>query len=606
MTEPQTVPALLRWRLEQTPDAVAWKHRVDGRWRDVTWSGFGARVRELSASLRHLGAGPGDRVAIVSSTRLDWIEADLAALCAGAATTTVYPSSTAEDCRFILEDCGARICFVEDETQLAKLASVWDELPALDHAILFDGASDDPRVHRLNDLIIQGASVHASAPDAFAERAAAVQPDDLATLIYTSGTTGRPKGVMLTHDAWIATTASAEEVIRPSLTGDDLQYLFLPLSHSFGKVLQMIAIRVGLPTAVDGDIPYLVTGLAEVRPTFCGAVPRVFEKVHGRIHARAQLKGPLAHRLLQWSEGVGAQIAEHRQRGTTPSLWLKARYALAWRLVFQRIYQGFGGRIRCFVSGGAPLAPELAAFFCAADLLVLEGYGLTESSAASVSNRLHDFRFGTVGKPYPGVELRIADDGEVLLRGRGIMRGYLGLPDQTAQAIDPEGWLHTGDLGAIDDDGFLSITGRRKELIITAGGKNIAPARFEGRLKARCSLVSQVIMHGDRRKFCVALISLDPDALVAWAETLGLDDPSLPAAADHPAVREALSEAIEAVNAELPSYETVKRFAVLDHELTVEGGALTPSLKVRRAQVEARYRSRLDALYEDGAQEHGR
>jgi len=594
VSAPRTVPELLMTRIAATPQAVAWQHRQGGAWRDVTWEAFGARVRAIASGLRELGIARGDRVAILCGTRLAWIEVDLGALCAGAAVTTIYPSSTAEECRFLLQDCGARAIFVEDPRQLSKILEVWHDLPDLERAVLIDGEPPDARATTLDALADRGERADAADPGAFEERVAAIAPEDLATMIYTSGTTGRPKGVRLTHDCWIATTAAAEEVVRPSLRGDDSQYLFLPLSHSFGKVLELAAIQIGLPTAVDGDLAYLVTGLREVRPTFCGGVPRVFEKVHAKIHAQARERGAIAARLLRWAERIGVAHARRRLAGEPISPWLALRFAVADRIVFRKVNHGFGGRVRCFVSGGAPIAPDLAAFFHAAGLPVLEGYGLTESSAASVMNRLDDLKLGTVGKPNPGVELRIADDGEVLLRGRGIMAGYHGLPDETARALDAEGWLHTGDIGQLDADGFLTITGRKKELIITAGGKNIAPARFENLLKSRCHLVSQVLMHGDRRPYCVALITLDPEAARELAPEGASDDDI----ARSPAVRAAVEAAVAEVNRELPSFETVKRFALLPRDFSVESGELTPSLKVRRAVVAQRHRATLDALYD--------
>jgi long-chain acyl-CoA synthetase len=598
MSGARTLPELFLDRVATSPDATAWWHRVDGAWCAVTWAAFAERVRAVADGLRARGVDPGERVGLLAPTRLAWIEADVAAMCAGAAVTAIHAACTTEEVRYILNDAGVATVFVDGPEQLAKVQAAWPALPALRQVVVFDGGpSDDPRILSYEALIDEGRAAGARDPAAFEALARRVAPDDLATLIYTSGTTGQPKGVMLPHAAWMATLAGVDAVLRPSLQGDDAQYLFLPLSHSFGKVLALVAVQLGVPTAVDGDLGHVVDGLREIRPTVCGAVPRVFEKVHAKVLSQARDRGVVAYTALRWASSVGAEAVEHRLAGRPLPPLLRLRFGAARRLVFDRIREGFGGRMRCFISGGAPLAPELARFFYAADLLVLEGYGMTESCAASVSNRLDDFRFGSVGKPFPGFEARIADDGEILLRGPGVMRGYHGLPEATAEVIDADGWLHTGDLGHVDDDGFLYVTGRKKELIITAGGKNIGPARFEGLLKVRSRFVSQVVMHGDKRPYCVALVTLDPDGARTLASEIGrpgapADDPAVLAAA-----RDRIGATIAEINRELPSYETVKDFAILPRDLTVEDGDLTPSLKVRRRIVEDKHRAVLDALY---------
>ncbi|MBW2257482.1 MAG: AMP-binding protein, partial [Deltaproteobacteria bacterium] len=450
----------------------------------------------------------------------------------------------------------------------------------------------------LSDLVDKGKRWDAENPGAYEKHANAIGPEDLATLIYTSGTTGQPKGVMLVHECWCSTAEGVSEVMQDVLEEGDKQYLFLPLSHSYGKVLEFIAIRLGIPTAVHGDVSYIVQGLAEVRPSFMGSVPRVFEKVYNKIVSGAREKGPRAYAMFQWALGVGREVSGLRQQGAEPGPVLGLKYWLARKLVFDKIKAAFGGRIRLFNSGGAPLAKEIAEFFHAADLLIIEGYGLTETSAASFNNRFDNYKFGTVGLPNPGIEVKVSDDGEVLLRGRPVMRGYYNMPEATAEALEPDGWFHTGDLGSLDEDGFLTITGRKKELIVTAGGKNIAPAKAEGLLKSRCPYISQVVVHGDRRNFCVALVTVDEEAITQWAAENGIPHEGYADLAGKREVHDLVWRHVETVNAELPSFETIKYIHVLDHDLSIESGELTPTLKVKRNVVEARYEHVLDKFYE--------
>jgi long-chain acyl-CoA synthetase len=574
-----TLVDLVRARLDATPDAVAYRHRTAGGWGHVTWREVDRRVEALAAGLHALGVRPGDRVAILAATRLEWILAELATWRVGAVVVTIYPSSTAEDARFVLADAGCVAVFVDDARQLAKVRAVRDRLPALREVILLEGRADGARA--LADL----RGPPAPAPP--------TGPDDLAALIYTSGTTGRPKGVMLSHDGFVAVceTTARHTPLEP---GDE-QFLFLPLAHSYGIIVALVALHVGTPTALDGDVDRIVDGLVEVRPTFLPAVPRVFEKVHERILDRARSASARRHAVFRWAEDVGRRWSRAVRSGRSVPLALRAQHRVADRLVFRKVRAAFGGRIRAFASGGAPLAPELAEFFHGAGIPVLEGYGLTESTAVSCSNRLDAMRIGTVGQPADGLELRLADDGEVLLRGRTVMRGYWNLPDETAEAL-VDGWLHTGDVGELDPDGFLRITDRKKHLIVTSGGKNIAPAKLENLLKARSSLVGEALVHGDRRRYCVALLALDPDALASFARREGLTGDAA-TLARHPRVREAVAADVAAVNAELASFETIKDFVLLDTMPTVEDGSLTPSLKLKRRVLERRHADQLEALY---------
>jgi len=595
-----SVVHMFHHRVGSTPDADAITGKRGGDWYTWTWRDVGDRVRRLACGLHALGLSKGERCSILSNTRPEWVVADLAILCAAGATTTIYPSNGPDECAYILADSGTVVCFAEDQTQVDKLLGVRDQLPDLRHVVVIDGkGTDDGWVLPLTEVERQGRAWDDDNPQGYDGVADAVGPSDIATLIYTSGTTGPPKGVILTHDNWVFEGEAIDKlaVMSPS----DRQYLFLPLAHSFAKVLEIAFIRLGVPTIIDGSVDDLVANLQDTRPTVVGAVPRIFEKVYNKVVTGAHDAGGAKLRIFHWAIGVGTQVSELRQRGEEPRGALAAKHRLADRLVFSKLKATFGGRIKYFISGGAPLAREIAEFFHAADILVLEGYGLTESSAASCVNRPDAYRFGTVGPPVPGVEARLAPDGEIELGGRGIMQGYYNLPDATAAALTEDGWLRTGDIGLIDDEGFVKITDRKKDIIVTAGGKNIAPQNIENTLKARCQYVSQVVMHGDTRPFCVALITISEDAVGAWAREKGLVFDDYASLAALPQVHDLIWRHVEMLNAELASYETIKQIAVLDHDLSQERGELTPTLKVKRRIIAETHGALLDGFYEGRA-----
>lgn len=593
----RSVPDMWHHRVSSTPDGEALIH-LDARrgWTSMSWRQAAERVRAVANGLFASGLEREQRCAILAATRVEWILVDMGILCAGGATTTIYPSSTPEECSYILNDCQARFVFCDTDAQVAKLLTERERLPHLQKVFVFDGrSSPDGWVVALPTLEDEGRAFAAANPERYDAVSRSIQPGDLATLIYTSGTTGAPKGVMLTHDSWVYESEAVDAlgIISPA----DKQFLFLPLSHVFAKVMEIIFIRLGVPTVVNGDVDTLVSNLRQTSPTWMAAVPRIFEKAYARIVAQAREAGPVKYAIFKWAVGVGREVSAVRQRRQAPSGLLAVKAALADRLVFSKIKEGFGGRLRFFISGGAPLSPEIAAFFHACDVLILEGYGLTESSAASCVNGLDDFIFGTVGRPLEGTEVRIADDGEILIRGRGVMKGYFGLPEATAEAIGPDGSLYTGDLGVKLDSGHIQITGRKKDLIITAGGKNIAPSHFQELLKARCPYVSQALMHGDKRNFCVALVSIQEEATAKWAKEKGLAFRDYADLASRPEVHALIWAEVERINQQLPSFETVKKIVILPEDLTVENGLLTPTLKVKRQVVEARYKQVLDGLY---------
>ena len=590
-----TVARMFYDRVAATPDAEAYRFPQDEGWSSVTWEQAKDRVSVLAAGLLALGLEHEDRVAIASSTRIEWIYADLAITCAGGATTTVYPSTGAEDVAFILADSDSRVVFAEDDTQVAKLRSQRSQLPALERVVTFDGTPDGEWVLGLDNLRELGARHLAAHPTSVDDAVAAVEPEHLATLIYTSGTTGRPKGVQLPHRCWTYIGAGAASL--DILSHEDLQYLWLPLSHSFGKMLEAVQLQIGFPTAVDGRMDKIVENLAVVRPTFMAGPPRIFEKVHAKVVQTVEEEGGIKSTLFSWAFGVGDRVARARLEGRDPGWSDRLQHTVADRLVLSKIRDRLGGRIRFLISGSAALSPEVAAWFYAAGMLILEGYGLTETSAGACIVRLGDPVFGRVGPPIAGTEIRTAADGEVFVRGPSVMRGYHHHPEASAEVLDPDGWLATGDVGEIDDQGRLRITDRKKDLVKTSGGKYIAPQPIEVLFKALCPLGSQMVVHAEGRNYATALITLDPEALAQWAGAHDLTATDYAAQAADPGVRDYVRECLDEVNGRLNRWETIKDFRILDHDLSVESGELTPSMKVRRKVVEATYAPLLDSMY---------
>lgn len=593
---------MLQNRVRATPDDPAFLNPEGSGWKTLSWRQTGERVRAIASGLLSLGLLPEQRCAILSSTRIEWLLADLGILCAGGATTTIYPVNTEDECIYILQDCGAAFVFVEDAAWVAKLASRRADLPNVKRVILFDGpGTEDGWAIPLAGLKSRGQAHDAAHPGAYEAAVGAVEASSLATIIYTSGTTGQPKGVELTHDCWVY-EAEAIEALQ-MLGPDDLQYFWLPLAHVFGKVLEAAQIRIGFPTAVDGRVDKLVENLKVVRPTFICAVPRIFERVYNKVLGQAQAAGGLKYGIFRWALGVGRRVSQLRQAGKAPGGFLAAQSAVADALVFKKVRGTFGGRLRFFISGSAPLSKDLAEFFHAFGVLILEGYGLTESSAATFVNRPGAYRFGSVGLALPETDVRLAQDGEVLVRGRGLMRRYHNRPEATAEAIDPDGWLHTGDIGELDAGGFLRITDRKKDLIKTSGGKYVAPQAVERRLALLCRYVGQVLVHGNSRKFCSALITPNEAEIRAWAQQAGLEKKSLAELVSDERIRVMIQSAVDALNASLPRHESIRRFALLPAEFSVESGELTPSLKLKRRLVEQKYAALLDSFYEGTVRE---
>ncbi|HWS93654.1 MAG TPA: long-chain fatty acid--CoA ligase [Mycobacterium sp.] len=583
-------------RVAATPHAEAFRYPQDGSWESVTWRQVGDRVYNIAGGLISLGIAPEDRVALASSTRYEWVLVDFAVMCAGAATTTVYPTTIASDVAYIVANSGSRVVVAENQGQVDKLLEHRAELPDVSKVVIIDGNGDGDWVITLAELEQMGKQLLADSPNAIKERVATVGPDQLASLIYTSGTTGRPKGVRLTHGAWTYTAAAIDalNILGP----DDLNFLWLPLAHAFGKVMLALPLQIGFPTAIDGRVERIVDNLATLRPTIMGAAPRIFEKAHARIEGMVAEQGRLTKRIFDWAIGVGVKVSETRQAGKKPSLASSLAYKVANRMVFSTIRERFGGRLRFFVSAAAALDREVAQWFDAVGIIVLEGYGLTETAAASFINRPNAYRFGTVGWPFPATDVEIADDGEILLRGPGLMTSYHDLPDATAEALDEDGWFHTGDIGEVDADGFLRITDRKKDMFKTSQGKYVAPSAIDARFKGLCPYVSELLVYGEAKPYCVALVSLDHEAITEWAGKNGLAGKSFAEIARDEKTRELIAGYMDALNLELNRWEQVKRFAILDRELSVEEGDLTPSMKLRRKVVIEKFADRLSDLYE--------
>jgi long-chain acyl-CoA synthetase len=596
----QSVGHLFRDRVAATPDRPAFMHAKVGpsgdEWLTVTWAEVDTIVREIGAGLVALGVEAEDRVAIASSTRYEWALADLAVMVSGGATTTIYPTTIADDVAFILADSGAKVVFAENADQLEKLRSIHARTPGVTRVIVFDGSADaDSWTLTLDEVRQLGREYLQGDPGAIDARIARIQEDQLATIIYTSGTTGRPKGVRLRHSAW--TYEGAAVASTNILSEDDLQYLWLPLAHVFGKVLLTLPMQIGFPTAIDGRIDKIIDNLAVVKPTFMGAAPRIFEKAYGRISTMMESEGGIKHKLFVWAGGVGREVSELREQGKNPTGLLARKYAISDKLIGTKIRDRFGGRIRFFISGSAALNRDVARWFDSMGMLILEGYGMTETSAASYVNRPLAYRYGSVGWPLPTTEVRLAEDGEVLLRGMGNMEGYHNNPEATAETIDGEGWLHTGDIGELDDRGFLRITDRKKDLFKTSNGKYVAPSIIESTFKGLCPYASQLVVYGADRNFVSALITLDPEAISGWAAKNGMEGAEYSTIVMSDACREMVQGYVDELNAGLNRWETIKKFTILESDLTVESGELTPSLKLKRKVVSDKYRDVLDAHY---------
>jgi long-chain acyl-CoA synthetase len=613
-------------RVAESAGRTVFRWKEGGTWRTSTWSDWDSASREIAGGLIALGVRPGDRVCLLSNTRPEWMHADVGILMAGAVTVPIYQSNLPDECAYIINDSGATVVIAEDPHQLEKLVAKRGELGKVVKVIyladqaklekpdakgriqlsLSDVAGDaGDWVQSLAALRAEGARWLGAHGGELEKRWAEVKAEDVFTIVYTSGTTGPPKGVVLTHRNIVWTVWAVRDVL--AFAQDDEQLLFLPLAHIFARILEWATVGKNGRVAFAEGVAQLVANLGEVKPTFLGAVPRVYEKVYAKIQHNRSMAPPTKQRIFDWAFSVGRECSKLEQAGRPVPLSLQLKRRLADRLVFQKIRAVLGGRIRFLISGGAPLAREIAEFFHAAGLLILEGYGLTETTAASFVNRIERYRFGTVGPAIPGLEVKVAPlgegeesqgnagDGEILLRGGSILREYWNKPEATREVIDAEGWFHTGDIGHIED-AFLRITDRKKDLIVTAGGKNVAPQNLENALKTT-PFVSQVMVHGDKRAYLTALVTLNEESVRAWGEQRGKRFPSMAEAAGDAEVKGLIQKAVDELNATLPSYSTVKKFAILPQDFSQETGELTPTLKVKRKYTTEKFKAIIEGFY---------
>ncbi|MFZ9887026.1 MAG: AMP-dependent synthetase/ligase [Myxococcota bacterium] len=581
---------------------VAAQYKVAGTWRDVTWAELDTLSNQVSAALVHHGVQPREHVCILSHTVLEWIIADVGIMGAGASTIPIYQSSVADEVQYILHDSSSVLVFAQDREQLDKLRGIRDQIPSVRKVVCFDAEAVDltsPWELSWQQFLEDGAAFLRDDDAAVSARSDVLGPDDTLTIIYTSGTTGRPKGAVLTHDSMIAEADALESL--GIVTPEDVQYLFLPMAHVFAKAIEVLWFRTAHIMAFwEGDQAKIIDNLAEVRPTMMASVPRIFEKVHAKVTGDMKNGAGLAGVLGRWALAQAEAAAALEQQGKAAAglSWSLAKW-LVFSKVEQKLKERFGGRLRFFISGGAPLSRDIAYFFQYAGVSICEGYGLTETSAGATINRPGDVNIGTVGTPLPGVEVKIAPDGEILMRGRIIMRGYWNKPDATREAIDEDGWFHSGDIGVIDEQGRLRITDRKKDLIITAGGKNVAPQNLENGLKSKSPLISQVVVHGDQRKYLTALVTIDVDNAKGWATKEGIPGFDYAAVSQHPKMREEIQAVVADFNKGLASYETLKKVHILDHDFEI-GDQLTPTMKVKRKHCNERYKTVFESLYGDG------
>ncbi len=595
--EASTAVEMFKKRVEASGPRPAYFIKEKSGWASTTWEEFRRQAREVSLGLMSLGLQKGDTVSILGDTRPEWVVCDFGVICAGGISVGIYQTNTAHQAEYIIKDSGSKIVFVENQEQLDKILSVKESLEGLTHIIVWDeySAPQNDAVLSLRDLMEKGNQRSDELSAELERLEGSVAPDDTAILIYTSGTTGPPKGAIITHKNIMAQLRSLEHVI-PSQEGDSMM-AFLPMSHVAEHVVGfLLRVYNGVEAYYAESLDKLIENSQEVKPTIFGSVPRIFEKVHTRVLTGVESAKPGKQRIFNWAMKVGLEVSRHKQKKEAIPLGLRFKHGFADVLVLKKLRNVFGGRVKFFVTGAAPIALDILEFFHAAGMLIIEVYGLTESTGVSNSNTLDNYKFGTVGPAIPDTEVRLAEDGEILIRGDVVFKGYLNREEETRETIK-DGWLYTGDIGVIDEDGFLRITDRKKNIIVTAGGKNITPSNIENIVKTD-PLISQVLVHGDRRNFLSALITLDPEESVKLAGERGIsiDDPA--GLASNPEIITSVQKAVDKANEQVARVQQIKKFTILPQDFTVEGGEITPTLKVKRREVEKKYADVLDKMYQ--------
>jgi len=586
------VHAMLKETVERYSAQAAYKWLVDAtRIESATWEQFYEQVKTVAKSLMALGVKKDDKVNIISYTCYPWVIADFGITSIGGSTVGIYQSNLPQDCKYIINHSDAVLVFAEDESQLKKLLEIRKEIPDIRKVVLFNGSyNDDDWVISFDEFLELGKNI----PDeTFYERVDAVNPQDTAGIVYTSGTTGVPKGAVLTHDNITFTAQSVRE--STDIRDDDEVFIFLPLAHVFARTCVYATLLTGRPTTFTRSMATVIDDIKVARPHWFASVPRIYEKVYSKVVSGAEAKGGPALKIFGWACEIGNQVSDYQLKKQPIPFLTKLQYQLATKLVFSKIKEALGGRLRWCISGAAPLNPTIGKFFHAAGILVLEGIGMTENTSFTNLNRYDDYRFGWVGPPGPGIEQKISEEGEVMYRGRNVMKEYYKMPAETAETITEDGWQYTGDLGEIDSENFLKITGRKKDLIITAGGKNIAPAAIEG-IMATSKYINQICVIGDRRKYLSALVTLDPDNIAEYAQENDIVFTNVDDLIDNEKVVRLIDDEVMKKNSELPSFETIKKVTIVP-EFTIENSMLTPTLKIKKNVVSERHEVEIDSMY---------
>lgn len=596
-----TITQAFLHRVRTNPDVATFHYKEGAQWVPVTLKEFYDNARLISLGLMHLGSRAGENISLLSNTRIEWAASDMAILGTRGITVPVYASLTADECAYIINHCEARFLFVEDNKQLEKVLSVRHKIPKVEKIIVFNLTASASLVQDesiLSLVALRELGRRADQGERFDQNLMALQPDDVFTICYTSGTTGVPKGVVLTFESLTSVIADVDTVFNTWVGEDDTLLSFLPLSHIFGKVESMATYHFGWKIYYAESIEKILLNMAEVHPTILFAVPRIFEKAYNRIKASADESSSAKKALFNWAMRVGHAYYDKVWTHQKPTLGERLEYEAAKKLVFKKVYDRFGGRLKFCVAGGAPLPKEIGEFMRIVGITVVEGYGLTETCAPIAVNTRDAIKFGAVGRPLPEVSIKIADDGEILVKSRKNFREYYKNAEATREVLDNDGWLHTGDIGNIDDDGFLKITDRKKDLIVTSGGKNIAPQKIENLAKTN-KFINQIVVHGDQRHYLTALIVLEKEEAIKYAKEHMILFSEYGELVKHSKIQALIQKSIDDLNRQLPGFESIKKFKILPNEFTVETGEITPSLKIKRRLVTQKYKAELDSMYDD-------